>query len=268
MEIKIKSIGDAAQDNDDEYFKLYNLRVSHSKIERFLKENAKIIIPLKINPLPHIEDGIITSPSANSTYFMGNCLIENIWHPMINVFDPRKAHEIKIAGIVNDTNGIESLIRKELYFGLEYPYKGEKIYQIKQNLNLRSFSFISDLEKELSTPEEIKNSNSLFEQTKNLEIIGERLSGEPEILHEIEDYFRLPESHYPVVRYQIKRILQYVPSTFPENWKSPKSFEKLDEKQKKAYEDIAKHGLQAIPCPIIQKTIELAVEYRGKYANL
>lgn len=104
---------------------------------------------------------------------------------------------------------------------------------------------------------------NLFEQTKNLGIIGERLSGEPEILHEIEDYFRQVQ-HYPIIRNQIKRILQYVPAVFPEDWKSPEGFDELSEKEKGAYIDIMKQGLQVIPGPVIQKVIGLAVEYRER----
>lgn len=265
MEIKIKHIGEAAgEDSDEEYLQLLNLVNSYGMIEKFFRENAETISPLNINPLPHIEDGIITSPSGNSTYFMGNCLIENKWRPMITVFDPRKAHEIKMAGLNLNVDKLESLIREHLRWGLEYLYKKEEIYQTKENLDLRSFSSISDLEKELSTPEEIKRPDNLFEQTKNLERIGERLSGEPEILHDIEDYFRQVEP-FPVVRDQIKRILQYVPGIFSEDWKSQESFDKLNEKEKQAYKDIAKNGITQVSGPVIQKVIELGVEYKNKY---
>jgi len=111
--------------------------------------------------------------------------------------------------------------------------------------------------------EKSANSNSLFEQTKSLERVGERLSGEPEIIHDIEDYCRQTETCL-IVRDQIKRILQYVPSVFPENWKSPNSFKQLSKTEKTAYTDIAKNGLTQIPGPIIQKVIELGVEYKTK----
>ncbi len=109
-----------------------------------------------------------------------------------------------------------------------------------------------------------ETTNNLFEQIKDIEIIGARLSGEPEVIHEIEDYFRQTE-YYPIVRNQIKRILQYVPPIFPENWKSPEGFDELSEREKKAYIDIAKQGLQQIPGPVIQKVIELAIGYREEY---
>jgi len=264
MEIKIKCIGDVASDEEGNEFKLYELRYSHRDTEKFLTENAKTISPQKIKPFgPWFEDGIITSPSASSVYFLEGCLVENIWHPAINIFDSRMGHEIKMGGLSKEAESIEAKIRKELYLGLKYPYREEKVYQTSQNLDLSAFSSILDLEKELSIPEEIKRPDNLFEKTKNLEIIGERLSGEPEILHEIEEDFRNTEQ-IPIVREQIKRILQYVPGVFPEGWKSPEGFDKLSELEKKAYTDIRKKGLFQIPGPIIQKTIELAVEYRTK----
>lgn len=107
---------------------------------------------------------------------------------------------------------------------------------------------------------------TLFDQTKDLEIIGARLSGEPEIVHEIEDHFRQVES-YPIVRDQVRKILEFVPSVFPEDWKSPDGHDELTAQQQEAYRDIAKKGLQACPGQVIQKVIELAVDYRNKYSG-
>lgn len=107
---------------------------------------------------------------------------------------------------------------------------------------------------------------NLFEQTKNLERIGARLSGEPEIVHDIEDYFRQVE-FYPIVRDQIKTILEFVPSVFPEDWKSPEGYDELNSEQQEAYMKIAENGIRGCPGPIIQRVIELTVEYRNKYSN-
>lgn len=270
MKIKIRQIsqvsaGPYGDEEDGKFPSELTLLASYEKIEKFLKENAETIAPQKINPLPYIEDGIITSPSGNSIYFLENCLVENIWDPMpFGPFRPRKGHAVRVAGSLSEVDKSIPLIKINLDFMCRYSEKEEKIYQTKQNINLRTFSSISDLEKELSTPEEIKRPDNLFEQTKNLERIGARLSGEPEILHDIEDYFRNVE-FYPVVRDQIKRILQYVPAIFSEDWKSPESFDKLSEKEKQAYTDIAKNGIKCVPGPIIQKVIELGVEYKNKY---
>ena len=108
--------------------------------------------------------------------------------------------------------------------------------------------------------------DNLFEQTKNLEHIGARLSGEPEIVHDIEDHFRQVE-FYPIVRDQIKTILEFVPSVFPENWKSPEGYYGLNPQQQEAYVKIARNGLRACPGPVIQRVIELAVDYRTRYSK-
>src|SRR3989344_497103 len=80
---------------------------------------------------------------------------------------------------------------------------------------------------------------TLFDQTKDLRVIGARLSGESEIVHEIEDHFRQVE-FYPIIRNQIRRILEYVPSVFPEDWKSPDGYDELNTQQQGAYREIAK----------------------------
>jgi len=107
---------------------------------------------------------------------------------------------------------------------------------------------------------------TLFDQTNDLEIIGGRLSGDPEIVHEIEDHFRQVQ-HYPIIRPQIKKILELVPLVFPEDWKSPKGYDELDSRQQEAYAEIAKAGIAQCPGPVIQRVIELAVLYRDKYSK-
>ena len=113
---------------------------------------------------------------------------------------------------------------------------------------------------------ERQNLDNLFEQTKNLEHIGARLSGEPEVVHDIEDYFRQVE-FYPITRAQIRTILEFVPSVFPEDWKSPDGYDELNPQQQEAYVKIARDGLQVCHGPVIQRVIELAADYRTKYSS-
>ncbi len=101
---------------------------------------------------------------------------------------------------------------------------------------------------------------NLFEQTKNLEFIGERLSGEPEILHEIQEWAGLPTS-----RSQIQRVLEYVPRVFPEDWKSPEDFHQLTPKQQRAYLDIARVGPFRLTGPDIELVIKLGAGFRDHY---
>lgn len=252
-----------------------DLEPCYNELEKFLKENAKTISPQKIVPLPFIEEGVITGPKANSTYFFNSCLVENIWHPG-GAFSDSMAHIIEIAGNSPDVDKSISPVREPLVRALSrsvfftksaYPIKKTKVYQTEQSIDLISFSSISDLEKFLEEKEREKLivANNLFEQTKDLEgPLGPRLSGEPKILYEIEDYFRQVE-FYPIVRDQIKRILEYVPFVFPENWKSPDNFAEMSELEKKAYTEIARVGLQQIPGPIIQRVIEVTIEHRNNY---
>jgi hypothetical protein len=103
---------------------------------------------------------------------------------------------------------------------------------------------------------------NLFEQTKSLKFIGKRLSGEPEVLHEIQYWV-----DYGMSRDQIKIILEYVPSVFPEDWKSPDSYDEMSEKERKAYDDIMKIGPLGIPGPYIQRVIELGIDFRNRYSR-
>ena len=108
---------------------------------------------------------------------------------------------------------------------------------------------------------------SLFEQTKDLKRIGPRLSGDAEVVHDIEDQFRAGTegiNSWPVTRKQIQKILEFVPSIFPENWKSPWSYKDMTPEQQEAYAKIY-NGIAVCPGPVIQRVIELAVGYREKY---
>lgn len=109
----------------------------------------------------------------------------------------------------------------------------------------------------------LKQLENLFEQTKDIEFIGARLSGEPEVLHEAQMW-----CNGGITRDQIKRILEYVPSVFSEDWKSPDSYAGLNEQQKKAYQEIAKEGVFPCPGPLIQQVIEHAVYFRDTYGKM
>lgn len=104
---------------------------------------------------------------------------------------------------------------------------------------------------------------TLFDQVKNVWIQGPRLSGEPEVLHEIEGYFRsyLP---YAITRDQIKLILESVPMPLPWGWKSPKAYADLNSAERELYAKIEHCGVYACPGPIIEKVIELGTALRPK----
>ena len=104
----------------------------------------------------------------------------------------------------------------------------------------------------------------LWDQVNELEgPFGPRLSGEPEIVHEIQDHLR--ELEVPISRIQIQIILENVPDVFPEDWQDPGTFDKLSEEQREVGHKIAEankvvpiYGIQ------VQKVIEFAVSYRNQ----
>ena len=108
--------------------------------------------------------------------------------------------------------------------------------------------------------------SSLFQQVEHLEPHGGCLSGEPEVLHDIEDYFRMVEP-YPIIRDQTRKILEFVPGVFPEDWQSPGGYDELNRQQRQAYLEIADAGIQVCPGPVIQKVIKLALQYREQYSK-
>lgn len=99
----------------------------------------------------------------------------------------------------------------------------------------------------------------LYQQTEHLG--ASRISGEAGVLHDIEDYFRQVE-FFPIDRGQIKKILESVPGVFSESWKSPDDYLGLSQSQQTVYFEIAEMGFQQCPGPVIQKVIELAVQFR------
>lgn len=105
---------------------------------------------------------------------------------------------------------------------------------------------------------------TLYDQVKGLVRFGPRISGQPEVLHDIEDMCRANTS-IPIVMDQIKMILELVPATFPEDWKSPDSYEELPPDQQTAYQEIGQNGLTCCPGPVIECVIRYAVAYRKAY---
>lgn len=109
---------------------------------------------------------------------------------------------------------------------------------------------------------------TLWDQVKDLEgPLGERLSGDPEVLHEVAESASLSGVCMPMARAQIKMILEGVPNIFSEDWKDSGKFSLLNEGQQSYGSKIS--GL--VPeCPVngqtVQKIIELGVEYREQYS--
>jgi len=106
----------------------------------------------------------------------------------------------------------------------------------------------------------VYSGSTLWDEVKELVIIGERLSGEPEILHEIED--RLRQEGSTANRAQIRKVLESVPHIFPEDWKSPEDYNSLTPQQKAIYLQLTGLGFRLTGLEI-QRVIELALQYKS-----
>jgi len=108
---------------------------------------------------------------------------------------------------------------------------------------------------------------SLWDQTEHLDgPQGTRFSGEPEILHEIQD--TLNREGVPIGRNQIRIILESVPEIFPEGWKNPGSFDQLSDPQQTAGFRITEDNPQVpIFGETVQRVIEEAITFKGKFGK-
>lgn len=108
---------------------------------------------------------------------------------------------------------------------------------------------------------------SLWSQTENLKgPLGSRLSGDAEVLHEIQNLFS--RNGCTIGRNQIKIILESVPEIFPEDWENLEDFSALSAPQKEAGYRIAGDNPQVpIYGDSVQRVIEAAVLYRDKFSG-
>jgi len=106
---------------------------------------------------------------------------------------------------------------------------------------------------------------NLWNQVEGLEgPLGARLSGEPEVVHEIQDLLR--QEGIPISRIQVQIILENVPEVFPEDWQNPGTFEQLSDTQKKIGYQIAEaNPVVPIYGITVQKVIEAGIAYRNKF---
>lgn len=72
----------------------------------------------------------------------------------------------------------------------------------------------------------MSDTRTLYDQVKDIEIIGARLGGDSEVVCEIEDWWRA-NKNYPIIRDEITAILQASPNPFPMNYRAPQSAQEL-----------------------------------------
>lgn len=108
--------------------------------------------------------------------------------------------------------------------------------------------------------------DSLMERAKPYEELDARLSDDPGILFDVQDAIRLLTG-FPIVRSQIRLILESCPSIFPEDWQSPDGYDDLSLPQKECYARIAQAGLFQCPGPIIEETIRQGKSYLKRWSD-
>ena len=109
--------------------------------------------------------------------------------------------------------------------------------------------------------------SNLWSQVEGVEgPFGPRLSGEPEIVHEVQDF--LKRKKIPISRVQVQIILESVPEIFPEDWKNPGTFDQLSDKQKEAgYRITGANPIVPIYGGTVQEVIKFAVSYRNQFGR-
>ncbi len=107
----------------------------------------------------------------------------------------------------------------------------------------------------------------LWNQVEHLDgPMGPRLSGEPEVLHEIQE--ALKKQGLPIGRNQIQIILENVPNVFPKDWQNPESFDQLTDVQKETGLRITgANPIIPIYGDTIQRVIEEAISYRERFSE-
>lgn len=112
-----------------------------------------------------------------------------------------------------------------------------------------------------------KADSNLYEQLAGLRIVGSRLSNEAEIVHEIEDHFRIFHAHIPITRQQIHLILEATPTTFPIDWQPPSTVDEMEEDQRAVHADIALAGVWPCSPEVIKCVIENALVLQDIYGG-
>lgn len=85
---------------------LLSLNGTYGKVEAYLKKHGRVEVPEKFNPLPLVQEGIISAPAAASCYSFNDCLVLNSTLPY-GIFNGGVAHLIEAASPERNSAGIE-----------------------------------------------------------------------------------------------------------------------------------------------------------------
>ena len=126
------------------------------ELSNFRTREKAAAIAGNTNLLPHIEDGIFTTPRITRLYWVGNILWGDFVDPKINGW----IHKISLAGSTEDVNKIYNGIREAITKGTAYSFFNLKkdalpelykspeirIYTTDKDIDLKQFKSISQLE--------------------------------------------------------------------------------------------------------------------------
>jgi hypothetical protein len=213
---------------------------------------------------PYTEEEEKEEPSSG----LNNCLVSvRFWY---SVFDG-PAVSIIIVGPSRDVSSLKGMFiplcqiaydKGRIYDNREKFDISERNFDIPEDFDWQNKYYYAELLAKDLQEDTINLSYSgptLWDEVKDLIIKGERLSGESEILHEIEDTIRQEDS--TANRAQIQKVLENVPHVFPEDWKSPKDYRGLNLSQKIIYRQLAGLGFR-LTVPEIERIIKLAIKIR------
>ena len=124
---------------------------TYNKVEEFLKSNGKPIIPEMINPLPLINEGIISGGAAASCYALNDCLIAN----QVRQYFRSTLHVIQVAAKLENESAIDQAF-KLLKWEVWEMNKWEKYW--------RDF----DKEKIVNVPEQLESITQLIPYFQNI----------------------------------------------------------------------------------------------------
>ncbi len=83
---------------------------TYKRVENYLKKHGRVEVSERVNPLPFIQEGIISAPAAASCYSLNDCLVLNFTRPY-GLFNGGVAHIIEAAGYKKNVKGIERTLQ-------------------------------------------------------------------------------------------------------------------------------------------------------------
>jgi len=108
----------------------------YKNVKDFLDNSGKAVKPQRIQHLPYIQSGVITSANVDSTYILDSCLIENKYVPAACGID---SHEVVIGGESKQVRKVAKRLESEAiskHIILCHHMKEAKLPEIRKYFNV------------------------------------------------------------------------------------------------------------------------------------